>query len=98
MRKSEKIQLCRVIAEKGLSFEIIKNSGLFPPRKVLNSFFECGIDDAGSSVQLVWEGFKLSEREYVSFFKSCCIEMGPLSVDSLSCDHFSDWFSRAVDL
>ncbi|MEZ6094427.1 MAG: hypothetical protein R3C03_09350 [Pirellulaceae bacterium] len=45
------------IAEKGMSFDIVRKSGLFPPIDVLNSFFECGVDDADSEITIEWEPF-----------------------------------------
>ena len=42
-----------VIAEKGLSFQIVKDSGLMPPLEIMNSFFRCGIDDAASEMLIL---------------------------------------------
>lgn len=43
------------IATKGLTFNIVRQSAMFPPIEILNSFFQCGVDDAGSEVTLQWK-------------------------------------------
>lgn len=84
------------IAHKGMSFDIVRESGLFPPVEVLNSFFRCGIDDAASEVSLRWEPFALTESEYNVFHEACQNSFGKLRIDGLRFEEFSDWFAAAA--
>lgn len=86
------------ISEKGLTFDIVRRSGLFPPIDVLNSFLQCGVDDAGSEVTIEWEPFSLDSDEYSQFLEHCKDSFGRLFIDGLTHDNFSDWFSAAVDV
>ena len=90
------IDKATVIAEKGLSFDIIRRTQLFPPLEILNSFWQCGIDDAASEITIQWEPFLLGEADYDSFLRRCRDRFGPLKVDSLQSDNYSDWFSEAA--
>lgn len=81
------------IATKGLTFDIVRQSGLLPPMDVLNSFFQCGIDDVESGITLHWEPFALSAAEYDEFFQACQKSIGQLRIDALGCEEYSTWFS-----
>ncbi len=85
------------IAEEGMTFDIIRDSKLFPPRDILNSFFECGVDDVEHELQLGWEPFSLSEDQYQQFLKRCVDSFGPLAVESLGAASYSPWFCEAVN-
>ena len=84
------------IAGKGPSFDTIRESGRFPPIRVLNSFFRCGFDDTDSDVTLHWEPFVLSESEFAEFFRICASRYGPLKLDDLGFDDDSAWFSAVA--
>lgn len=84
------------IAEKGMSFDIIKNTHLFPPIEILNAFLQCGVDDAASEVTLQWQPFSLVESEYDALFEYCVDGMGELIIDRLGADDYSEWFSKAA--
>ncbi|TWU05743.1 hypothetical protein Pla52n_14580 [Stieleria varia] len=86
------------IATKGLTFDIVRQSGLFPPIHLLNSFLRCGVDDAGSEIILQWEPFTLNASEYDEFYETCKTLMGNLAVDGLGCDAYAGWFSAATVL
>ena len=85
-----------VIAEKGMSFDIVAKTRLFPPLDVLNSFLQCGIDDAASEVSIQWEPFALTESEYASFFELYSKRVGELTIDKLGTSSYSEWFSQAA--
>ena len=81
------------IANKGMSFDIVRTSGLLPPIEVLNSFFQCGVDDADSEITIQWEPFSLDTNEYSQFVQHCEKSIGKLQIDGLTHDNYSDWFS-----
>lgn len=81
-----------VIATKGLTFDIVRQSGFFPPIHVLNSFLLCGFDDAASEITLEWEPFTLNDSEYDEFYETCQKSIGELTIDGLGFDGFAEWF------
>lgn len=85
-----------VIAQKGMSFEIIARTRLFPTLEILNSFWLCGIDDAASEIVIQWKPFKQNEYEYDSFFQFCQKIIGSLEINDLQTDRYSDWFRKAA--
>ena len=85
--------LAVTIAEKGMSFDIVRESRLFPTMEILNSFFECGIDDVDSGIALHWKPFLLTPVEYDQFLETCQASIGALEVDALGFECFDDWFS-----
>ena len=84
------------IAQKGLTFDIIRRSGLFPPIEILNLFFQFGLDDADSEISIQWEPFSLDAAEYAEFFEHCETSIGKLKIDGLGCVDYSDWFSTVA--
>ena len=81
------------IAEKGMTFDIVRQSALFPTMEILNSFFQCGIDDTDSGCPIQWEPFTLTPAGYEDFVEHCRMSMGALKIDGLGFDNYSDWFS-----
>jgi len=94
--KEDRIHKAVVIAEKGLSFEIVERSQLFPPLDILNTFLQCGIDDAASEISIQWEPFCLTDREYDRFVEHCKAAIGQFKVDDLGKSDYANWFSEAV--
>ncbi len=84
------------IADKGLSFAIVRKARILPPLGILNSFLQCGIDDILSDVSLHWEPFCLTEWEYNQFVEYCKASMGGLDVDDLGTHDYCSWFSKAA--
>ncbi len=84
------------IAQKGLSFGIIRRTKLFPTLKILNSFLLCGFDDAASGMTIQWEPFTINESEYNTFRHICEDHFGQLRIDCLRSEEYSDWFSKAA--
>ena len=84
------------IFEKGLTFDIVKQSGLFPPLDILNLFFQCGFDDIESGRLLRWEPFILNRLEYIKFHEACENQAGKLQIDALGFHRYADWFSAAA--
>ena len=84
------------IAQKGMTFDIIRKSELFPPIEILNSFFQCGVDDADSEITIQWEPFSLDATEYSQFVEYCMNSIGQLQIDGLDLDNYSDWFSAVA--
>ena len=84
------------IAKKGMSFDIVRKSGLLPPIEILNSFFKCGVDDADSEITIQWEPFSLNTTEYSQFVEHCENSIGQLRIDGLTSDNYSDWFSAVA--
>jgi len=83
-----------------MSFKILVETGVFPPRGVANSFFACGYDDLPDENVLEWEPFQLSEDEYIQFFTWWRSRHKTARVDSLGLSNsdFSGWFTRAIDV
>lgn len=88
------------IAEKGLSFEIIKASGQFPSLDILNAFFQFGHDDMKEQKVLNWPPFTLSQIQYDEFHYWCSRMWGELSITNLECQpsDFNSWFTKANQL
>ncbi|MEM7455098.1 MAG: hypothetical protein AAF456_12175 [Planctomycetota bacterium] len=84
------------IARKGMSFDIVRQSRLLPPMDILNSFLQCGVDDAASEVTIEWQPFVLDENEYAEFVRICRNEIGVLEIDGFNCADYSDWFSKVA--
>lgn len=61
---NDKVRKAAEIARKGMSFEIVQKSGFFPTLEVINSFYQCGIDDIASEVSMQWEPFYLNQSEF----------------------------------
>ena len=92
------------IATGGLSFQIVAESGLFPPRDVLNAFFNCGYDDENSDDVaeegvLRWEPFALSPEEFDELCRWWREGHPEARTDGLSVRgaDFSEWFTRASE-
>lgn len=94
---SKNLAKATTIVQKGLTFEIVRKTRLFPPFEILNSFFECGVDDAASEVTLHWEPFTLQTNEYEQLFDFCICMFGDLEIDKLGAADFGTWFSIAID-
>ncbi len=92
------IQKATAIAEKGMSFEIAWEAGLFPTLEILNSFFMCGIDDAESEITLQWEPFSLTSTEFDTFYEACQMSNGKLEVDDLGFKQYPDGASGFISL
>ena len=90
------LQKAIAICEKGLTFDVARQSGLSPSLEILNSFFQCGIDDAESEITLNWDPFVLTGAEYTKFHKTCVAKFGELRVDNLGFHHYAEWFSAVA--
>ena len=90
------LQKAIVICEKGLTFDVVRQSGLLPPLEILNSFFQCGIDDVESDITLNWDPFDLTGAEYTEFYETCMAKFGELRIDDLGLYHFSEWFAAVA--
>ena len=63
------VELAKRVAARGLSFHIVRDAGVFPPRDVLNAFLRCGYDDLpGERVQR-WRPLSLTPAAYERLFK-----------------------------
>lgn len=87
------------VAEQGMSFDIVRRSGLFPPRDVLNAFFACGYDDREDGDVLRWSSFALAEADYEAFIAWWLETHAAARADRLDVEdaEFNQWFTRAAD-
>lgn len=85
------------IAAKGLSFDMIRSSRLFPPIQVLNSFFNGGIDDAESENPMTWVPFSLTRSEFDVFHQVCQNRYGELRIDGLGFKDYDEWFTAVAN-
>ena len=94
------VQTAKRVARAGLSFRIIAEHGVFPPRDVLNAFFACGYDDAPRGRVLKWKPFSLTASEYDDLLEWWRSSHPAARVDRMRVRgaNFSRWFTRAIDL
>ena len=90
------LQKAIAICEKGLTFDVARQSALFPSLEILNSFFQCGIDDVESDITLNWDPFELTESEYTEFYETCVAKFGEFRIDDLGFHHYAEWFSAVA--
>ncbi len=85
-----------MIAQHGMTFDIVQQAKLFPSREILNTFFQCGIDDVASEQTMQWEPFELSPTEFEAFFDHCQECYGRLKVDHQGFENFAEWFETVA--
>ncbi len=81
----------------GMSFQICRDLGLWPPLVTFNGFLGCGVDDVAGDSTMTWQPFEVSDHEY----REAVRVVDPNAVfDSLAAENgdWKRWFEAAVEI